>query len=183
MQIGVDSIGFCPSLPNSLFFCPGTLNLNLSELSTFNLATTTQSQPQLHVDPSRTRTRTHTHTHKNPAETMPRQRSMGGGRSAPSRPTVPARSSTSPQSQQQTRPAASYAAPATQAPHQAPPAAAQAPTSSGGGLFGQMASTAAYVVLPDRAIPLPTDSGSRMSPIGMEKTWRRKRERNADVVT
>ncbi|KAJ4416063.1 hypothetical protein N0V82_006986 [Gnomoniopsis sp. IMI 355080] len=74
---------------------------------------------------------------------MPRQRSA---RSAPSRPTVPARSSTSPQSQQQTRPAASYAAPATQAPHQAPPAGA-APTSQGPGLFGQMASTAAGVAI------------------------------------
>lgn len=76
---------------------------------------------------------------------MPRQRSMGGGRSAPSRPTVPARSSTTTgHSQQQTRPAATYAAP--------PAAAAQAPTpaasSAGPGLFGQMASTAAYVPLP-----------------------------------
>lgn len=68
---------------------------------------------------------------------------MGGGRSAPSRPTVPARSSTTGPSQQQTRPAATYAAP--------PAAAAQAPTpaasSAGPGLFGQMASTAAYVSL------------------------------------
>lgn len=71
---------------------------------------------------------------------------MGGGRSAPSRPTVPKRTSTSPQGQQQTRPAATYAAPATQTP--AAPAA-QAPAASGGagsGLFGQMASTAAYVL-------------------------------------
>lgn len=76
---------------------------------------------------------------------MPRQRSVGR---APSRPTVPARTSTQPQTQHQTRPAATYAAPATQAPHQAPPTA-QAPTSGGGsGLFGQMASTAAYVLPP-----------------------------------
>ncbi|KAF3765081.1 putative Mic17, mitochondrial intermembrane space cysteine motif protein [Cryphonectria parasitica EP155] len=77
---------------------------------------------------------------------MPRQRSAGAGR-APARPTVPARTSTHPQSQQQTRPAATYAAPATQAPHQPPPTA-QAPASSGGsGLFGQMASTAAGVAV------------------------------------
>ncbi|CAN8100695.1 unnamed protein product [Discula destructiva] len=71
---------------------------------------------------------------------MPRQRSAP--RAAPSRPTVPARSS-APNSHQ-TRPATTHAAPpATQAPHQAPPAGA----SQGPGLFGQMASTAAGVAI------------------------------------
>ncbi|ROW10309.1 hypothetical protein VMCG_02124 [Cytospora schulzeri] len=73
---------------------------------------------------------------------MPRQRSSGGGRSAPSRPTVPSRAPAAPTSQQQTRPATSYAAPTAQTPHQAPPAASQGP-----GLFGQMASTAAGVAV------------------------------------
>lgn len=77
----------------------------------------------------------HTHTH---TSTMPRQRSAGR---APSRPTVPSRAPAAPTSQQQTRPATSYAAP-NQAPHQPAP---QAPASQGPGLFGQMASTAAYV--------------------------------------
>lgn len=78
---------------------------------------------------------------------MPRQRSAP--RAAPSRPTVPARSS-APGSQQQTRPAATRAAPpATQA---APPAGA-AGASQGPGLFGQMASTAAYVFFTSRLPP------------------------------
>ncbi|KAI0870760.1 hypothetical protein GGS24DRAFT_90788 [Hypoxylon argillaceum] len=68
---------------------------------------------------------------------MPRQRSAGR---APSRPTVPARAAPT---QQQTRPASTYA-PAQTA--QAP--AASAPTASQGpGLFGQMASTAAGVAV------------------------------------
>lgn len=89
---------------------------------------------------------------------------MGGGRSAPSRPTVPKRTSASPQGQQQTRPAATYAAPpATQAP---PPA--QAPASGGGsGLFGQMASTAAYVPHPIRAITPSSGSDMRSWDGGM----------------
>ncbi|POS80159.1 CHCH domain-containing protein [Diaporthe helianthi] len=70
---------------------------------------------------------------------MPRQRSAGR---APSRPTVPSRAPAAPTSQQQTRPATSYAAPATQAPHQPAPQASQGP-----GLFGQMASTAAGVAV------------------------------------
>lgn len=76
---------------------------------------------------------------------MPRQRSSGGGRSAPSRPTVPSRAPVAPTSQHQTRPATSYAAPTTQKPHQAPPAAQAG--SQGPGLFGQMASTAAGVAI------------------------------------
>lgn len=85
------------------------------------------------------------HTHFSITQTkMPRQRSMGGGRSAPSRPTVPARAPTNPQGQQQTRPAATHAAPPAAAAPQAAPQAA----SGGSGLFGQMASTAAYVPVP-----------------------------------
>ena len=68
-----------------------------------------------------------------PSLRMPRSRS--GGR-APARPTVPARKPQAP-NQQQTRSASTYA-PAQQAK-------APAQTSQGPGLFGQMASTAAYV--------------------------------------
>ncbi|KAI0437030.1 hypothetical protein F4803DRAFT_556422 [Xylaria telfairii] len=70
---------------------------------------------------------------------MARQRSAA--RPAPSRPTVPSRAPT----QQQTRPATTYA-PAQAAP--APTATAAAPAASQGpGLFGQMASTAAGVAV------------------------------------
>lgn len=71
---------------------------------------------------------------------MPRNRSAG--RPAPSWPTAPARAASAPQ---QRRPASTVAAPPAKqhAPQQmATPGAAQ---SQGSGLFGQMASTAAYV--------------------------------------
>ncbi|EAQ89821.1 predicted protein [Chaetomium globosum CBS 148.51] len=75
---------------------------------------------------------------------MPRQ-SRSSGRSAPSRPMVPARSAPTPTQQQQTRPATTYAAPGAHNP-----AAPQAPTAAGSqgpGLMGQMASTAAGVAI------------------------------------
>jgi hypothetical protein len=65
---------------------------------------------------------------------MPRQRS--GARPTPTARAAP------------TRPTATAAAPTTQRPATtaaAPPPAAAAPVSQGPGLFGQMASTAAYV--------------------------------------
>ncbi|KAK8074909.1 hypothetical protein PG997_009572 [Apiospora hydei] len=71
---------------------------------------------------------------------MPRQRSAA--RPAPARPTV-SRAPAAP-SQQQTRPAATYAP--AQGQHQAPPAGAPQ-ASQGPGLFGQMASTAAGVAV------------------------------------
>ncbi|KAI1162896.1 hypothetical protein F5B18DRAFT_356081 [Nemania serpens] len=72
---------------------------------------------------------------------MPRQRSAA--RPAPARPSVPARSALTP-TQQQTRPASTYAP--AHSPAQAPSAAAPA-ASQGPGLFGQMASTAAGVAV------------------------------------
>ncbi|KAI0854936.1 hypothetical protein F4860DRAFT_497877 [Xylaria cubensis] len=75
---------------------------------------------------------------------MPRQRSAGRPAAAPARPSVPARAAPT---QQQTRPATTYA-PASQAPPHAPTATATAPAASQGpGLFGQMASTAAGVAV------------------------------------
>jgi hypothetical protein len=74
---------------------------------------------------------------------MPRQGRSGGGR-APSRPSV-APSRPTPQ---QTRPATTAAYPPARTNQAAPPAAAPAQQqqgSAGPGLFGQMASTAAYV--------------------------------------
>ncbi|KAI1296107.1 hypothetical protein F5Y03DRAFT_398937 [Xylaria venustula] len=73
---------------------------------------------------------------------MPRQRSAA--RPAPARPSVPARSAPAP-SQQQTRPATTYAPAQSQAP--TAPAAAAPAASQGPGLFGQMASTAAGVAV------------------------------------
>ncbi|KAL2884899.1 Mitochondrial intermembrane space cysteine motif-containing protein MIC17 [Ceratocystis lukuohia] len=73
---------------------------------------------------------------------MPRQRSSVGR--APARPTLSKPAATP--SAQQSRPAATYAPAAPPAPTAAPSAAA-APTSSGPGLFGQMASTAAGVAI------------------------------------
>jgi hypothetical protein len=70
---------------------------------------------------------------------MPRQRGGSAGR-APSRPTVASRPAPAP-AQQQTRPATTMAAPPQAHPQ------AGAPTSQGPGLFGQMASTAAYVLI------------------------------------
>lgn len=75
---------------------------------------------------------------------MPRQGRSGGGRT-PSRPSAaPSR----PAPQQQSRPATTAAYPPARANQAAPPAqqAQQQQGSSGPGLFGQMASTAAYVV-------------------------------------
>lgn len=80
----------------------------------------------------RTTQTTNTHTSK-----MPRQRSVGR---APSRPTAPA----SKPAPTQARPATTMAAPPQHAAPPAAPPAAAAP-SQGPGLFGQMASTAAYV--------------------------------------
>ena len=74
---------------------------------------------------------------------MPRQGRSGGGR-APSRPSVaPARPAP-----QQSRPATTAAYPPARTNQAAPPAqqAQQQQGSAGPGLFGQMASTAAYVV-------------------------------------
>ncbi|KAF4952096.1 hypothetical protein FSARC_12728 [Fusarium sarcochroum] len=73
---------------------------------------------------------------------MARQRSVGR---APSR---PAAAAPKPQPQQ-TRPAATHAAPpaAAHPPPQAMPSQAAAPVSQGPGLFGQMASTAAGVAI------------------------------------
>jgi coiled-coil-helix-coiled-coil-helix domain-containing protein 2 len=71
---------------------------------------------------------------------MPRQRSAGRPAAAPNRPTVPARAAPT----QQQRPATTMAP----TPAQAPPAAAAPTASAGPGLFGQMASTAAYVLTP-----------------------------------
>ncbi|OIW31061.1 hypothetical protein CONLIGDRAFT_630959 [Coniochaeta ligniaria NRRL 30616] len=68
---------------------------------------------------------------------MPRQRSAGR---APARPSVPSRAPANPTHQQQTRPASHAAAPPAAA-H--PPAAAQAPSMGGGGMLGNIASTAA----------------------------------------
>ncbi|KAK5654366.1 hypothetical protein OQA88_7275 [Cercophora sp. LCS_1] len=75
---------------------------------------------------------------------MPRQRSAARPSAAPARKPV------APTQQQQTRPATTYAP--AHPPAAAPPAAAapSAPVSQGPGLFGQMASTAAY------ASPLPS---------------------------
>ncbi|RKF71972.1 Mitochondrial intermembrane space cysteine motif-containing protein MIX17 [Golovinomyces cichoracearum] len=70
---------------------------------------------------------------------MPRQGRSGGAR-APSRPTI-SKSNSAPQYQQQSRPATSIAQP----PVNNAPVAPQA--SSGSGLFGQMASTAAGVAV------------------------------------
>lgn len=72
---------------------------------------------------------------------MPRNRSAGRAPApsrAPTRPTVPA---SNPMPQQQ-RPATTMAGPQHAAPQQMAPAPA---ASQGPGLFGQMASTAAYV--------------------------------------
>ncbi|KAI0883841.1 uncharacterized protein GGS22DRAFT_166217 [Annulohypoxylon maeteangense] len=68
-------------------------------------------------------------------------RSRSAARSAPSRPTVPARAP----APQQTRPAATYA-PAQQQ-HAPAPTASAPQASQGPGLFGQMASTAAGVAV------------------------------------
>lgn len=98
----------------------------INNISLLNFSVShTRSRPSNH----------HTHTH---TFIMPRQRSSGraGPARAPARPTAPA-----PAAPQQQRPAATMAAPPPQA--HAPPAAA----SQGPGLFGQMASTAAYVAL------------------------------------
>ncbi|KAI2604763.1 uncharacterized protein GGS25DRAFT_501889 [Hypoxylon fragiforme] len=70
---------------------------------------------------------------------MARNRSVG--RSAPARPTVPARAP----APQQKRPATTYAPAQTGQQH--PPAAAAPQASQGPGLFGQMASTAAGVAV------------------------------------
>ncbi|KAF3350958.1 Vacuolar morphogenesis protein 7-like protein [Verticillium dahliae VDG2] len=83
---------------------------------------------------------------------MPRATRSSGGRSAPSRPTIASKPTPTPQ---QTRPATTMAAPPTHAA--APPPAAAAP-SQGPGLFGQMASTAAYVPPPEAPPGLPTAS-------------------------
>ncbi|KAH8907932.1 hypothetical protein BR93DRAFT_926957 [Coniochaeta sp. PMI_546] len=72
---------------------------------------------------------------------MPRQRSAGR---APARPSVPSRAPSNPTHQQQTRPASYAAAPPAAAAH--PPATAQAP-SMGGGMLGNIASTAAGVAI------------------------------------
>ncbi|KAH6855106.1 hypothetical protein B0I37DRAFT_363925 [Chaetomium sp. MPI-CAGE-AT-0009] len=77
---------------------------------------------------------------------MPRQ-SRSSGRSAPSRPMVPARSAPAPTQQQQTRPATTYAAPHGAAGTAAPQAPTAAAGSQGPGLMGQMASTAAGVAI------------------------------------
>jgi hypothetical protein len=96
------------------------------------------------LSPSTTRHR----ASKQPSQhnNMPRQGRSGGG-SRPSRPTVPSRAP----APQQTRPATTAAYPPARPNQAAPPAAAPtAPpaTSQGPGLFGQMASTAAYLLLP-----------------------------------
>lgn len=79
-------------------------------------------------------------THQHQTTNMPRNRSAGraGPARAPARPTAPA-----PAAPQQHRPATTMAAPPQQhaQPHAPAPAASQGP-----GLFGQMASTAAYVL-------------------------------------
>jgi hypothetical protein len=79
---------------------------------------------------------------------MPRQGRSGGGR-APSRPTAPPSRPTP----QQTRPATTAAYPPARTNQAAPPAppAQQQQGSAGPGLFGQMASTAAYVC--DQPLP------------------------------
>lgn len=74
---------------------------------------------------------------------MPRQGRSGGGSRAPSRPTV-APSRPAPQQQ---RPATTVAHPPARAAPTAQPPAVQQQGSAGPGLFGQMASTAAYVSL------------------------------------
>lgn len=75
---------------------------------------------------------------------MPRQRSAGR---APARPTVPSRAPANPTHQQQNRPATTHAPAHAAAPTAgAPPAGMQAPVASGGGgMLGNIASTAAYV--------------------------------------
>ncbi len=82
---------------------------------------------------------------------MPRQSRSGGGSRRPS--VAPSRPAP-----QQTRPSTSAAYPPARTPQAPPPAAAapaqQAQGSAGPGLFGQMASTAAYVHL----IPLSLTS-------------------------
>ncbi|KAK2764770.1 CHCH domain-containing protein [Colletotrichum kahawae] len=78
---------------------------------------------------------------------MPRQRSVGR---APSRPTAPA----SKPAPTQARPATTMAAPPQHAAPPAAPPAAAAP-SQGPGLFGQMASTAAYVTSSPSRFPPP----------------------------
>lgn len=155
VEISAPSIGFCRrfrthgSLPNPIFsrLAPA---LHPST-ATFELPTLPSNQnsqscfPPTTNDRSNSRRQNNHHNLQIPTTTMPRQRSAA--RPAPSRPTVPARTSTAPQSQHQTRPAATYAAPTTQARPAAPPAAAPA-AGGGSGLFGQMASTAAYVPSP-----------------------------------
>jgi hypothetical protein len=111
-------------LPRFPVFLPKAFKTLLSHnnlTSSISRTSHTRSRPSIH----------HTHTF-----IMPRQRSSGraGPARAPARPTAPA-----PAAPQQQRPAATMAAPPPQA--HAPPAAA----SQGPGLFGQMASTAAYV--------------------------------------
>lgn len=133
------SIGFCAYLPNH-DFSRRIRSIDSSVAAPRAFSPTSTSTPNLrnktsHFSRLCTLLETTPSTHKL-THTMPRQRSAGR---APSRPTVPSRAPAAPTSQQQTRPATSYAAPATQTPHQ------PAPTSQGPGLFGQMASTAAYV--------------------------------------
>ncbi|KAF2723572.1 hypothetical protein K431DRAFT_292267 [Polychaeton citri CBS 116435] len=76
---------------------------------------------------------------------MPRQ--SRGPAPAPRRPTVPAANQRPAPSQQQTRPASTSAQPPMQHQAPTPQAPMQQPQSSGPGLFGQMASTAAGVAV------------------------------------
>ncbi|KAK4239345.1 Sas10/Utp3/C1D family-domain-containing protein [Achaetomium macrosporum] len=85
----------------------------------------------------------HNPTH---ADTMPRQ-SRSTARPAPARPTVPARPAPAPTQQQQTRPAATYAAPTASSPTAMAPQTPTASGSQGPGFLGQMASTAAGVAI------------------------------------
>lgn len=136
------SIGFRRYLPNHEF---SRRIHSIDSTVAFNLGVFLQPQPQLQTSATTTTFFPSLHLRRDTSHTtptMPRQRSAGR---APSRPTVPSRAPAAPTSQQQTRPATSYAAPATQTPHQPAPGA-QAPASQGPGLFGQMASTAAYVL-------------------------------------
>ncbi|KAB5562900.1 hypothetical protein GE09DRAFT_763580 [Coniochaeta sp. 2T2.1] len=111
---------------------------------------------------------------------MPRQRSAGR---APSRPSVPARAPANPTNQQQTRPASHAAAPPAHA--QAPGQQVQAP-SVGGGMLGNIASTAAGVAIGSTighavsglfggssaaSEPLPADQVQANSGNAQNQTW------------
>lgn len=89
----------------------------------------------------------------NPSHKMPRQ--SRGPAPAPRRPTAPAPAPRQP-APQQTRQASTAAVPQQRA---APPAQQQAPPTAGSqgpGLFGQMASTAAYAPFPHTPFPSPS---------------------------